>query len=221
MMARPVPKRVKTIPRRMHHQKRSRVAPSFSRNNRAKENIITTTAIQKARFSSPWMSGFSTASWTRGIRLPATITRFVSASAFATVLPLPGTGVGVGACAITAGAQERKDKTTKSRTSRTRGWIDLFSFTLILSSWFIRRSLIVVTGFIGVTSITTGLRQFFAQFLGRGGNPSPGAIHTADRAPEVNALHLDLIDGFSSLGFEVKEPCGFGLGLGALFFQLR
>src|SRR5574341_884917 len=102
MMERPVPKSVKTMANRKHHQNRSFVAPSFSRKSRANENIITTTEIQKARLSSPATSGLSTASCTRGIRFPATMTRLVIASAFATLFP--GAGVGVGDCADTVGA---------------------------------------------------------------------------------------------------------------------
>jgi hypothetical protein len=54
-----------------------------------------------------------------------------------------------------------------------------------------------------------------------GGDAFPRAVHAADRPPEMDALHLDLIDRFGALGLQVKEARRFGLRRGGLLFQFR
>src|SRR5262245_48225778 len=96
MIVHPEPNNVKMTARRKHHQKRSRLAPSFSRNSRANESIMTMTAIQNARFSRLDTSGLSIASCSFGIRFSATSTKLTSGSVADETELLPAVGVGVG-----------------------------------------------------------------------------------------------------------------------------
>jgi hypothetical protein len=100
----------------------------------------------------------------------------------------------VGDCAITSGAQKK------------------IANKLIAANCAARPRFVFSVAFIR-------LLQLLSQFLCGGGDAFPGAAHTANRAPEVDALHFDLINRFGAFRFQIVQAADFGLRLSHLLFQ--